>query len=290
MVNNNRLIVEALARVPEVRSKLAVFVERIGLKVRVNVGLTSVIVPFVGMYLPPPGHPVQMDYRDNEWVVSGPAAPLPGVGKITATGTPLASVLAWGTTYQLPYRSSYAPTIGDDVTITWSADGGIIESKVTATSLSTGPGANPGGGTQTFHPDPFTAVDSGSLRFGSWWTNDVYASDNNIGAWFYGTKVADTIPDSAVILSARIYLPARQVQGFKPNLGYHNSAAKPGGALSILSAAALAVASGWVDISPGYVDAIKAGGGIGLNHGGYNIYRGTASDGFSGALDVIYQA
>ncbi len=282
------LLAEALAATAP-RGKLAVFIERVGSKVRVNVGVTSVVLSFVGLQLPPSGHAVQMELRDGEWVVSGPASPLPSTGKITAVAAPLATVTAWLKSYTIAYLSSYTPTVGDDVDITWSADGGRIMGRASALATAPGSGTNPVSGPQLFHPPPFTAIDSGS-RGSSWFTNDVYASDSNIGAWFYGSKVADTIPDNAAILASRIYLNPRQVQGNKPNLGYHGAATKPGGALSVLSASPLNATSGWVDIPVGLIAAIIAGGGIGFNHGGYNIFRGTAADGLSGALDITYQA
>jgi hypothetical protein len=274
MVDHATRVAQQLATIPTVQSKLGTFVQRDGFQAVVNLGDSTVTLPFVGMYLPPAGHPVQLEMRDGQLVVSGPARPLPGVGVITGTGTPLAEVTAWDVPYSLPYNPTYTPVLGDDVTISWTGDGGQIDGKRTAAPAVVVPETRPGGGSQLFHPAPFTAVGSGS--FGSrWFTNDVYSSSNNTGAWFYANKVADTIPDHAEIVSARIYLPARQATGAAPNLQLHTSPTQPGGPVGFTGAAyPLPVRSGWVDIPLAFIDYLKANpGGIGMNHGGYNRHR-----------------
>lgn len=283
---------EQLSRMPTVQSKLGVFVSRDGYKAVVNVGSETITIPFVGMYLPPAGHPVQLEMRDSQLVVTGPARPLPGVGKITGTGTPRATVTAWGTPYLLPFRSSYTPVLADDVEIAWSADGGVIQGKVTAISNVVPPVTNPGGGGGSFHPAPFTATGSGTFNpsYGKWISDDVYASSSTTGAWFYGSKVADTIPDSAVVTLARIYLNPRSVSGAAPVLQLHTAAWRPGGAVTFTGTGfALPARSGWVDIPVSFIDHLKVhGGGVGLNHGGYSIFRGTPADALSGALDIAW--
>jgi len=288
----------AIATIPSISSKLGIFVSRDGLQATVNVSGTTVTLPFVGMYLPPPGHPVQLELRNGQLVVSGPARPLPGVGKIVATGSPRVTVQAWGadgaaTTYVLPYRSTYTPALNDEVEITWSADTGVVQGRL-STTLATAPAPEtvPPAPPQLFHPGPFTAVDSGTWSQGKWAINDVYASASTTGMWWYGSKIADTIPDDAVIRSAAIYLPARQLSGDAPNLGYHGSAPKPAAPTGFAATYPLTgERSGWVPFPPGWVDYLKANiGGLGFDHGGYNIYRGLASDQLSGALDISWEA
>lgn len=282
-----------LSDLPTVSSKVGIFVSRTGNFAKVNVGTSSVDIPFVGMYLPPPGHPVQISTQNGQVVVTGPARPLPGSGQITATGTPRATVTAWGIAYSLPYQTSYTPVLSDDVSIIWSADGGLITGKVSATSNVTPPDANPGGGTGggSFHPAPFTAIDSGTYRSGSgWWTNTVRASVDD-GAWFYGSKIKDTIPDTATITLARIYLPIQQINVDAPGqLRVHTNATKPAGAPSFTgSASGLSAVGGWRDIPPAFIDYLKVNtGGLGFDGGGFWINYGTASNAMSGALDIAW--
>lgn len=283
-------VTRQLAEILPVQSKLGVFVKRDGIKAVVNIGLTTVTLPFVGMYLPPTGHPVQLEMRDGQLVVSGPARPLPGVGKITGTGSPRATVTAWGVPYLLPYRSGYTPVMGHDVEIAWTADGGVIQGQVTATSDVVAPGTNPGGGGGAFHPSPFTAIDSGSrYSSGGWVNSDVYASSSMTGGWFYGSKIRDTIPDAATITLARIYLSPRQTQFGPPRLQVHTSPSKAGALTWVGSYYELGSRSGWVSIPVGFIDYLKVNpGGLGMNHGGYDVYRGVPADGLSGALDIAW--
>jgi hypothetical protein len=294
VVSNSQLVARELARIPEVKTKLAILVERVGSRVVVNIGLTSVTLPFVGLYLPPVGHAVQMDYRDGRWVVSGPASPLPGEGTITTASTPRAVVTAWGVPYTLRHASSYTPVLNDLVGITWSADEGIIDGKLSAASGVTPPATNPGGGgLQTYHPPQFTAIDSGSWNGSRWWTNDVYASASNDGAFFYGSKIRDTIPDSASIISCGVYIPIRTINVNAPGqMRLHLNATKPGGAPTFSgSASPIPATSGWHPVPNAWIDVLKSGnGGIGFDGGGYWIIRGNGSDAQAGALDIYYQA
>jgi hypothetical protein len=280
---------QQLAQIKPVRSKTATFVGFEGSLAVVNTGETTIRVPFTGQTLPPPGYAVQLEVRDGQVTVTGSAVPLPDTGVILATGEYLATVDANGIDYELPYQSAYLPIVGDQVEITWTRDTGVIQGKVTAFPVATAPpvAAPVTGG--SFHPAPFTAVDSGS--YGSrWFTGDVYASDSNTGAFFYGSKVRDSIPDNAAITGARIYLNPRQSSGAAPILRAHTSATKPGGPVTFTGAGyALPARSGWVNIPTSMVDFLKANnGGIGFEHGGYSIFRGVSSDGLSGALDISW--
>ncbi len=293
-MGNSALVAKRLAQIPADGSKVAVFVARDGIRALVNIGSTSVKLPFVGLYLPPTGHPVQLELRGGEWVVTGPAVPLPGEGVITATGTPRAEVTAWGVIYSLRFKSSYTPVLSDLVALTWSADEGIIEGKLSASSSLIAPGTNPGSGASgTFHPKPFLATGSGSYRASNgWWTADVYASATNDGAFWYGTKIKDTIPDSATIVSARIYLPIRAINVNAPGqMRLHTNLSKPAGAPSFSgSAVDRPAVSGWHSVPLSWIDHLKANnGGVGFDGGGYWIIKAISSDRQSGALDISYR-
>lgn len=291
--DSSDIINRKLAEVPTITSKVGIFVSRTGNSAKVNVGTSSVTLPFVGLYLPPPGHPVQLSSVNAQVVVTGPARPLPGVGKVTATGSPRATVTAWGVSYVLPYQTSYTPALNDDVAIVWSADGGLITGKVSAVSNVLPPDANSGGGSGAFHPAPFTAIDSGTWRAGSgWWTPTVRANVDD-GAWFYGSKVKDTIPDTATIVSAFIYLPIQQIVVNAPGqLRLHIHPTKPAGAPTFTgSATGISAEPGWRQIPNSFIDYLKANdGGIGFDGGGQWVNYGVSSDQLSGALDIAWTA
>lgn len=135
-----------------------------------------------------------------------------------------------------------------------------------------------------------TANSSSSYQSGyGWHTSDVWSSAHNQGLWFYGSKINDTIPDTATINSAQIYLPyPLQLLGSRP-FGRHAYGSRPGGAPTLSATSTLGGTSGWVSIPTSLVDWLKANtGGVGFDIGGYNIWPGTQSDGQSGALRITY--
>jgi hypothetical protein len=283
----------ALREIPTVSSKLGTFVRRDGVRVVVSLAGKQVVLPFVGTALPPVGASVQVETRDGSTVVTGAAAPLPQVAKVTALAGLMVTVEAWGQPYTLRYLAAYTPAVGDEVSVSWGADGGVVQDKLSRSAPTPPPVAFQGtGALAEFHPGPFTATGSGS--YGSrWFTNDVYASSSNTGGWWYGSKVRDTIPDNAAIKSASIFLNARQVSGSDPVLRLHTSEGQPSGPLSFTAApqALNGARKGWVPIPTAWVDYLKANaGGVGFEHGGYNIFRGTQSDALSGALDITWAA
>lgn len=283
---------EQLARVPTVWTKTGVLVARQGVQVLVNVGETNVLLPVAAQSLPPAGHPVVLQSLDGVVTVTGPARPLPGRGTITALGSPRVTVAAWDTTYTLPVAGSYTAVLNDEVSIAWDVDGGLVTGSISAPAVPAPTAPDTPGGTQPFHPPPFTAVDTASFQSGRWTKADVWASDSLTGFWFYGTGIADTIPDSARIVSASIYLSPSRTGGAKPNLQLHNAATRPGGEPGFVGAAFQPIGlSGWQPIPTEFIDYLKAnGGGIGTNHGGYNIFRSRTQDGLSGALDIAWEA
>jgi hypothetical protein len=185
--------------------------------------------------------------------------------------------------------------LNDLVLINWES-GGAIVAKLPALPGVVAPELPPSAGPATYHPAPFTAVDSGTFYIPSsrWSTTDVtsVSTGNNDGAWFYGSKIKDTIPDTATIVSAFIYLPLTSQQTGTPLLQLHTSPTRPGGNVAFTgSTFGLTAKSGWVQIPNTFIDALKAtDGGLGFSSGGYNIWRGVATDGLSGALDITYQA
>lgn len=280
----------ALAAIPDQESLVGVFVSQTGVLATVVVGTSVVAVKVASQYPVAPGVTVRLERRDGQLIMLGPAVPLAATGKVTATGSPTCTVeypSGSGVTAQMGYNTAYTPTIGDDVLISWDAQGGTVVGKVSTVPGTVTP-PTPPPPAPTKRRQTFTAIDSASYQ-SRWWTPDVYASDGNIGAWWYGRKIRDTIPDSATITFAAIYLPLKQTYGDSPVIGVHTSETRPGGAVSFYTTSPIEPRSGWVQIPNSYVDYLKANpGGIGWNHGGYSIWAGVGSDGLSGALDIAY--
>jgi hypothetical protein len=93
----------------------------------------------------------------------------------------------------------------------------------------------------------------------------------------------------AIISRVEFFASMKQVQGFSPNFALHADRSK-GGAPSLGATTALSVAAGgWMDLPAGFGNALKLGGGsfgVGVAHGGFNIFHSLAEDGQSGALRI----
>lgn len=280
------VLARQLAAVSSARSEAAIFVRMDSRFAVVNIGTSTVTVPCVGFYPPVPGMAVRVDWVNGSPAVTGPMKPLSPMGKITATGTPRATVTVDGVQYLLYYRSGYTPAVNDDVEINWAT--GIIQGKVTGLDNPTSPGENAGGST------PFDvtirAGNSGRYQSGSgWWSNDPRASNSNNGIWTYENRVADAV-GGGTVATIDIYLPLIQQLG-NCSVGVHPHAGLPAGAPTITSLTPLALGqrSGWVRLPQFFGPYVAAGGrGIGVTApgGGDNIWRGTAGDPLSGALRI----
>lgn len=289
---------EALAGIPEQQNLAATFVSQSGAIAQVLQpgGAATIPARMTTQYPIIPGDPVRLARKNGELVVLGPTKSRDATGKIISAGATTCVVeypSGSGVLATMPFNSAYTPVANDIVLIDWSAKGGVVVAELTELPTFTTPSPSGSAGAQTYHPEPFTALQSGSFRNGAWWTTDVYSSINNIGAWFYGSKIKDTIPDSATILSARIYLPRREVLASgSPMLGRHPSATRPAGTVVVSATSAIAAgATGWTSIPTSLIDNLKSStGGIGFDHGGYTIWHGVSTDGLSGALDITYQA
>ncbi|WP_157480048.1 hypothetical protein [Leifsonia sp. Root227] len=272
-------IVKKLNGIPDVARRTGTFVGLSNGFAVVNVGNTTITVPCVGFTPPVPGIVVQLERRNGQWVVLGPAVALNPIGTIKAGGSPYATVTVDGTDYVLGYRSSYTPTIGNSVEINWAT--GIIQGAVTvAPSGSADP--NPGAAPTPLSFDPVLASDSGQFR-SRWQSNDVRASDSVSGAWFYNGRVSAALA-GATVTSIEIYLPLRQALGVC-NVGTHGSPTMPGSYTGINGAIPLDPRGGWVALPLSFVAALAAGGGIAVSSGnGDNQWSGTQADRLSGAL------
>lgn len=238
-------------------------------------------------YVPELNESVWVEVLDGVAYMLGPTLPKPAKGVVASTGSGTCTVTTSLGVVTATVGSGVSLTIGQIVKLHWS-DGahvlGVI-GVVAAPVVPPPPSASSKAQTVTF-----TAVDSGSFQ-SYWWTNDVRSSASNRGAWFYGSKIRDTIPSTASIVSASIYLPKpKRLLGSRP-FGRHTHGSKPGGGISIVDDSTLSATSGWVPIPTTLVDDLKtAVGGLGFDIGGYNVWPGTQADGQSGSLRVTYDS
>lgn len=241
--------------------------------------------------------PWRPEVNDAVWVlvvdgvahITGPTAPLASDGDVVSVAGGLATVNTDVGQITATYNQGTTLTAGQQVKLL--ASGGYHVIGVKSTSPAPPPPPPPVDGGVKDYTQTFVAVDSGSFQ-SNWWTRRVYASASNQGLYFYGTKIADTIPSSAQILSVELYLNAEQIQGADPIITLHGHAWKPGGNPGLSGGFPIDIrGTGWWGLPTSIGDALKAGGGsrgIGFNTGGYNIF--SAAPGESGALRIRYRA
>jgi hypothetical protein len=125
-----------------------------------------------------------------------------------------------------------------------------------------------------------------------WVSNDILPGDGRAAGWGYGTKIVDTIPDDAEILSASIYLPLLAAGAIAPRLRLHPFGERPrAGLLFAGNSYPLSAIDGWVPIPLSVIDFLKANvGGLGLDAMNDTTYRGLQRDQYSGALDITFSA
>lgn len=283
-MNDAEIVARKMAGMTSARSETGQFVRMDGRFAVVNIGTSTVTVPCVGFYPPVAGMPVRVDWVNSSPTVTGPVRPLNPLGTITAPGTPRSTVSVDGVSYSLFYRDGYTPQVNDQVEINWTT--GIIQGKITGSDNPDTPGES-GGGSGPFDVT-VRAVNSGRYQPGSgFWGNDPWASSNNDGIWVYGNTVKDAV-GSGTVASIQIYLPLIQQVGVA-SIGVHSHPAIPGGAPAIESLIDLPLGqrSGWVSLPASFGAYVAVGGrGIAVANGGFNKWRGTASDGLSGALRI----
>lgn len=241
--------------------------------------------------LPEVNDPVWIQLVDNrDPLVVGFTIPRPAGGKVTQiTGdVALVDTALLGV---IEADMLALVNVGDDVILHWNGGPTVLGTLVSARTTPDAPGA-PGGGTRDYAPE-FSALQSGSWRDGRYWTSQVRAGDTNQGVWTHGTKIADTVPASALIKSVELFISPVSVGGSAPIFGLHGLTALSGGpAFGPQAAIAVPRSGGWMPLPTNWGDLLKAGGGyrgVGINHGGNSIFN-PAGVGQSGAIRIRYSA
>lgn len=253
----------------------------------VDVGGNRIPADLGSSYLPEVNESVWVWFIDGVPFVKGPTTFRPDRGTVVSVASGIVTLSTAAGNIGMKYTGT-TPSAGQVMGILWH--GGP-----TAFLLSTSPAGNtpppaPGGGGAQQHVDRFAAnTDSGSWRSGNgWWTSQIRAGDTNLGAWFYGTKIADTLPSGATIQRVQIWISG-SISGAAPNFALHPHASRPGGAPSLSGSTAIGVSGGWVDLPLSFGQALRNGNGsygVGINHGGNSIFNSVTDDGQSGTLVI----
>lgn len=295
MVSAADQVAKAIESIPSIRVPIGTFVSaNADGTVNVDFGNGPVVALTSSAVQPLPGDPVRCLQTDDATVMLGVAQQRSPYGQVTATGAVLLTVTTSLGSKQLPFLPSYTPrTVGDVVLIDWSGNG-VVLGPPTQVPTGTYTPATPivSGGPTTSR---FKARLSGNYyTLGSSWAagDDVWCSDNNLGCWFYGSSIDDTIPDGATIESVRVKVNEffNQFPTSLATIGVHNLTSKTG-APTITSAVTVSAGSGWKDLPNSFGNSLKTGAkkGLGTNTGGYHKFRGRSSDSDSGLLEIIWR-
>jgi hypothetical protein len=205
----------------------------------------------------------------------------PAAGQVGVTGDD-------GVVSTLPYADSLELALADRVVIDWAS--GVVIAEPAAEIIPEVPLPPIGGSgeekTWTFFPRT-GGRGSGSYN-SSWWTERVFASDSNLGAFFYD-GIADSIPDDAVVLRATVHLEAEQDLYAGPNVGLHSLDDKTGPP-DVHDLVTLTRGSGDKPLPESFGHRLATGEmkGLVFDGGGYNIYS-KANVNNSGALTITAQ-
>jgi hypothetical protein len=254
---------------------------------------TVMTVSINGSFFPAnPATPFRPQGNESVWIMFvdgvaymlGPTTPWPGTGTVVSVASSLATLNTDAGQITATYNSTDSLSTGQTVKIYWSDGPHVIGVLASAAPPSAAPAQNTA--TTSTHIDTFSPIDAGSWSSGSgWWQSEVWASDSTIGAWFYGSKISDTL-NGASVSRIQIFVDLQQKFGSNPNFGTHNYSGKQGSP-TISSATAVAVNNGWVDLPVSFGSYLANNvGGIGLAHGGFNKFSSLSEDAQSGALRI----
>lgn len=287
MTDDLDIILRMLAGKTSIRRLVGTFVSADATGCVVDVGNGRVPARLGTGFLPEVNETVNVWFFDDDTAfVMGPTVNKAPRGTVLSVANSLVTLDTAFGPVTTPYGGT-TPAAGQVMALRWHG-GPFAMSVVSVAPPDPTPPPPPSGGSTT-HVDTFQAIDAGSFNRYGWQQAQVWASDTYQGAWFYGTKVPDTIPASASIQRVELFLNPQQVRFAPPNFALHAHPTKPGGAPSFGAQQAIGAAAGWITLPNQWGDYLKSGGGsfgVGVNHGGYSIFRSLSQDGFSGALRI----
>lgn len=243
----------------------------------INIGGARQAMPWAGV--PPwPGGRVAVVYSGNKprcWAVYGASQ-----GTVASVNGTEATVTGDdGQTYIYP--AAVTVTSGNRVRLDHGGQIIVAVYPADPTEFVYVPPAAPPvavGGSATFRP-----IDSGNYRFGVYQGPYVEISDNRVGAYFYGTQLANTIPDSATITKATLQLAERwdNLPGTPSKLGTHTQPTR--GSTPAISGAIDVYGGGSIGIMQ-FADALKTGAAYGVGFAAGFGWRQFDTSAASGAI------
>lgn len=280
-------VIAAVKSLPRVNSFTGTFIRMDGLLAVVNLNETQIKVRCDGWNPPIQGQHVRLESIDGAVRVVGPAQTAQAEGVVQSVSGSVVTVLVGETAFKFRFlESPTPPTSGDTVIIDW-ASGTVLGKAGVGPPTPEQPPA-PGGGGTPFSDLVIQSVTSS--RFDTrWWGNgDLWASNANVGAWFYAnafTALAGVTSFSRV----EVFLPLQSQRG-NASIGIHPHPATPAGGPGIGSLVSLPLGgrNGWVALpnewGAHFRDNPSHGVGVTAPGGGYTQWVGRPTNHLSGAL------
>lgn len=236
-------------------------------------------------YRPEVNEQVQLLAIDGKFYLVGPALPKPGQGTVVSVTSDVATLATDVGNVAATFNAGLTLSASQIVKILWSDGPHVVGVLSTSPTPQTPPPSPTPGAVR--HVDVFTAIDAGTFSGGRWWQAQPWASDTTLGAWFYGSKIRDTLRGASVS-KVEIWSSLAQRYGSSPNFATHPHASKPTSGPSVSSATPRAVADRqWIELPVAFGAFLASNvGGIALAHGGFNKFRSLAQDAQSGALRI----
>lgn len=253
----------------------------------VNVGGAERVMPWVGP-APWPGDPVRVVTAGQIpvcWAVYG--SPM---GTVASATSELATVVGDdGETYIYPYRVGDALSPADRVRLDHA--GRIVLAEYTdeppgSSYVPPAPPPGPSSGARTFYP-----TDSGQYQGGKYLNQYVEISVTRSGFYWYGKQIANTIPNTATITGAGLFLSEvwDNVPGAPSKLGAHaDPSTVHGPSAPGLSGAIDVYGSGWIDILP-FANALRDGTAFGVGFAANFGWRRFDTAARSGAIHMEWK-
>lgn len=281
-------MVAALNAKSSVKILSGTFVSASNTQVTVDCGNGRVPCFPLTSYLPAVGEVIYVMFIDGVAYAMGPTLVKPNLGTVLSVASGLVTLSTAFGNVVVPYTTTITPTAGQVMYLIWQGGQGFAVAVMSVQPATVAPPIKPPASTK-YHVDTFTAIATGSYQSGHFWNDEVFASTGNTAEWIYGKKMADTIPSGAVIHSVQIYCSMVQIFGSPPNFALHSDLSLSG-APSLGGVTAVGIAQHvWVSLPTSYGNSLKRGGGafgVGVAHGGYNIFHSRSEDGQSGALRI----
>jgi len=256
----------------------------------VNISGGEVTVPMVGSP-PAPGRHVWVQYVGDSPVCLGMVAkPLLGTISGSASAGRINVVADDGETYTLPYLGA-APSNGQRVLIDWDVNGVILAGALSAEpegSEYEPPATQPPSvskKTITIYP---RASGSYSNSSGQWFDSSVRSDGNARGAYFYGTKVRDSVPSGAEIVKAEFYAAFEMANYTSVSLGVSTLNSKSGPPTISGGTVSIGLSSGWKNVTSLIAGLRGSGRSLATTNAGLSRLARAGSRN-AGALRITYE-